>query len=144
MCMIGDDDTWDLYTKTHPRARIPHCCAECRLTIITGETYERVTGLSNGRWYTYRTCHRCVAAREWLNYFCGGWVHTGVLEDLRTHTSGHDEDYLHSADLGTLVDLMTRQWVTDTGDLLTATTVASLTRQAIAASQTTLDRQVQS
>lgn len=97
MCMIGDDDTWDLYTETHPRARIPRRCAECRLTI-----------LSNGLWCIYRTCHRCVAAREWLNHFCGGWVHTGVLENLRTHTSGHDEDYLHSDDLGTLVDLMAR------------------------------------
>lgn len=62
--MTGEQPrVWSVAT---PVARTSHECVECREEIAQGEQYERFSGNWGGEWSTFKTCPRCVEAREAL------------------------------------------------------------------------------
>lgn len=79
-CSCDYDGPYDgpkVYHEAQPIARKEHRCCECGGIIKVGERYERVEGLWDDVWATFKTCLPCVRIR---NEFCP----TGfVFEELR-------------------------------------------------------------
>lgn len=46
------------------KAQKQHRCCECDAPIAKGEIYEKVEGLWDGSWQTYKTCWPCVEVRN--------------------------------------------------------------------------------
>lgn len=53
-----------LYNKKYHVAIKPHTCCECGSTIDPGERYERVDGLWDFGFATYKTCAFCQSIRS--------------------------------------------------------------------------------
>lgn len=54
-----DGDAASVFRSHMVRARKPHRCYECRDQISIGQQYERVNGLWEHTWSTYRFCLPC-------------------------------------------------------------------------------------
>ncbi len=83
-CVCDTDwDPPDVYHAARPLARKAHTCEECGQAIDPGDRYERAAGLYDGRWSVYKTCHRCLALRDWLEVVscCFCWSHGGLMEE---------------------------------------------------------------
>lgn len=88
MCMIdGCDGFVTVLSSNKRKARKEHHCTECRRTIQPGETYLNEGTLWEGEKSTYKTCAHCVVVRDWLISECGGFIYSGVLEDIAEHAS---------------------------------------------------------
>lgn len=61
--MCYDAEPLLLEKETYPKARKQYTCCECGSTIDIGEEYQRVTGLFDGSWETWRTCIVCSRIR---------------------------------------------------------------------------------
>jgi hypothetical protein len=84
---IPDEGESPAFVRTDmPCARKVHCCDECRRDILPGERYERVTGVWDGRFETFKTCPDCLSIREAM--FCTGWNFEMVISDLKDHVLG--------------------------------------------------------
>lgn len=64
-------------------ARKEHKCTECGDIIKPGEQYEKVTGLWNNKWSTYKTCMDCISIRD--EFFCEGWYYGQIWDYLCDH-----------------------------------------------------------
>lgn len=53
-----------LYDETFVKARKQARCCECRARITVGELYQRVSGLWDGSFSTYKTCGPCAELRD--------------------------------------------------------------------------------
>lgn len=77
-----DYDLPALFRESRPIARIEHRCSECGRAIQPGERYERVVGVWDRLFSTYRTCVYCLAIRDMmqqrLTCFC--YCYTDVRE----------------------------------------------------------------
>jgi len=62
--MLNDGDYMYPCETYYPRAKKTHKCCECLKDIPPGDIYQKVTGLSDGRWTTYKTCKRCEELRD--------------------------------------------------------------------------------
>ncbi|HET7110198.1 MAG TPA: hypothetical protein VFI41_04960 [Gemmatimonadales bacterium] len=91
--------------KTISKSRKAHHCGECRRVIERGESYEDFWGVYDGSWYNAKTCSHCVAAREWLQKECRGWLWEMVCDDLKEHFEEMPD--LH---LGRLIVSVRRGW----------------------------------
>lgn len=82
-CLMMDDyDCGPSFsTESTPRAKKPHQCCECREVIPVGATYERVSGVWDGRFDTFKTCAECVEIR--MAFSCGSWVYGYLWESVR-------------------------------------------------------------
>lgn len=69
--MMCDCDPPTLYNQSWPTAQKAHRCCECSKAIAPGEKYQRVEGLWDGEWNTYKTCVSCARLRE------------GIASDIR-------------------------------------------------------------
>jgi hypothetical protein len=78
MCNIGDCVMADLYRESTPKARKQHVCCECGATIDPGETYQRVEGMWDGRFYTFKTCDFCAQVRLKAEHDVNGYGYHGV------------------------------------------------------------------
>lgn len=91
MCMI--DYAEDRVTVLHERvysARKEHKCDECGRGILPGERYTVERYVYDGGATTHKTCRHCKVVRDWLNAECGGFLYTGVREDIQEHADeGH-------------------------------------------------------
>jgi len=54
----------ELYRESMPKARKQHVCCECGATIDPGEIYQRVEGMWEGDFATYKTCEFCANVRK--------------------------------------------------------------------------------
>lgn len=108
MCMVEEAEPIVVLTNTMRTARKEHTCTECDRTITKGERYEYVHGIADGGRMTSKVCTHCIAARQWLQYNCGGYCYFGVLEDLREHWD--DEPETRSIWLGRAIIGMQRRW----------------------------------
>lgn len=110
MCAIDDcDDRYDPYSiKDVKRARKEHTCDECCRKIAVGEPYLYVFGVLRGYGgNSHYTCAHCRVAANWLRSNCGGFVHSGVQEDIEQHV----EEYPALAfGLSRFIVGMRRQW----------------------------------
>lgn len=86
MCMVDDGDGYaTVLREKQPTARKTHRCCECYRDIKAGETYTLEVALFDGSVSAFKTCTHCKVARDWLRAECGGFVWSGVEEDIREH-----------------------------------------------------------
>lgn len=85
MCMTDMADPVQFAHWTYRKARKPHRCDECRRPIQRNELYLVADSLYDRRWMVTKTCTHCEAAAQWLTVVCGGWIQTGLLEELIEH-----------------------------------------------------------
>lgn len=88
MCQIDYCDERVLVLSENIRqARKEHKCAECNRAIEPGEKYLVESYIYDGEFTMHKTCTHCQVARDWLAKECGGWLYSGVYEDIREHVS---------------------------------------------------------
>ena len=77
-----DDGIVETLSESHPKARKPHKCLECKREILPGETYECFVGVWEGKIQRYNTCALCEEIRA---VFCcgGGWIWGSLWDDMR-------------------------------------------------------------
>ena len=95
MCSCDFDNSADFLDVTHPKARKPHRCYECRAPIAIGEVYERVSGKWEGGVESFTFCLTCEA---WTRAFmaeqqrvcgCSGWEMGHVWGAIKEHEQEH-------------------------------------------------------
>ena len=64
MCDLDDGERADAGVVTTPRARKPHTCATCGLTIAVGEVYVRTFVAFDGEGHTERACRACWEVQD--------------------------------------------------------------------------------
>lgn len=64
MCFCQDSVTPSAFRSRMRRARKEHRCCECRRLIYKGDLYEYASGIWDSEPNQYKTCSRCVKARE--------------------------------------------------------------------------------
>jgi hypothetical protein len=75
-----DADRPEVSDINWPKARKAHECCECGEAIGFGQRYERVKGLWDGHWDTYKTCLTCVRIRDDL---CPrGFIYSALRETI--------------------------------------------------------------
>ncbi len=67
---VSCDGRADVYEELHRKARKPHRCDACHLTIQPGHRYTRETMLFDGRWDHTTRCARCQLIFEHLVTKC--------------------------------------------------------------------------
>ena len=79
-----DFESPKIYNVKEPVARKEHICCECRCTIKPGEQYEKVEGLWENKFTTYKTCNDCLKIRLLLETEapCYCLVHGTLMEDF--------------------------------------------------------------
>lgn len=83
-CIYVDVDTPpSFHHEKMVRAMKEHRCCECGRTITPGERYEKVAGVWDGEFNTYKTCDDCLSIRD--SFFCDGWGYTSIYEHLYQH-----------------------------------------------------------
>lgn len=75
----SDDDPADLWYEKIRSARKAHRCCECGDAIQPGEQYEYAWGLSEGSWWSAKTCLICRRIRR---DHCCTWVYGHLREAL--------------------------------------------------------------
>jgi hypothetical protein len=75
-----DDDGPSASWVTKPRARKEWCCAECREVILVGAVHEKVAGVWDGTFSSYRTCLSCAEIRN--HFACEGYIIGQVWSDI--------------------------------------------------------------
>lgn len=63
-CTCDYDGMPDVFDERMVVARKKHRCCECYTDINPGDVYERIKGLWDGEWSTYKTCERCSDLRN--------------------------------------------------------------------------------
>jgi hypothetical protein len=77
----GDDAPPTTFGSCVVKAAKDHRCTECRETIPKGSKYERVKGLWDGSWSTFKTCLSCVEIRD--HFACeNGWLFGEVWSQI--------------------------------------------------------------
>lgn len=80
-----DYDAPEFYVASRRVARKQHRCEECNCPILPGEKYENVSAKWEGDFSIVKTCHHCLALRDWVvaNIPCACWLHGNMLEGLQ-------------------------------------------------------------
>lgn len=65
-CYCDYDSAPSFFSETWHNARKAHTCCECGQAINVGQDYQRVSGVWDGEFMTYKTCERCAGLREAL------------------------------------------------------------------------------
>lgn len=84
MCM-AEYDPPVFYREVKRKAVKSHSCNECSRIINVGEHYYYVSSKYDGELFTNKTCQHCYVAQQLLVKECNGFLHCGVLDDLREH-----------------------------------------------------------
>lgn len=82
-CYCDYVDAPSLYRVSRHKARSTYRCDECGGGIAVSAEYERAAMLYEGRWDVSRTCHRCLALRDYITAHapCFCWLHGSLLDD---------------------------------------------------------------
>lgn len=70
VCETYDGEACSFQSQRWQRARKVHTCDECRDEIKPGERYEVFAGMSDGEFFSTKTCAFCAAERERLEQVC--------------------------------------------------------------------------
>lgn len=90
MCNGGDFPP-EFMDTTEPRARKPHRCGECDLTIPAGVVYRRTAGKWDGHFDVYLQHAECHELLNWISdNLCGGepWTFESLREELGEYGPG--------------------------------------------------------
>lgn len=118
MCAIDDADYFcEVLSSRTLTARKAHRCNECGRTIEPGESYlcEFLTDKEQGA-RVHKTCAHCQIVREWLLRECGGWLYSGIAEDIGDHAG-------YGMPVARLVVGINRQWYRIDGSLMPVPTL---------------------
>ena len=77
---MGYDEPNEFYAAKTCVARKEHQCCECGERIATGAKYERANGKSDGAFWSFSTCVKCVEIRE--AFVCGSFVFEQLWETI--------------------------------------------------------------
>ena len=69
MSCYCNDSSPSMYVETWHKARKEHKCCECKRKIKPGDEYERIAGVWDGDFSTYKTCEVCAGLRDALAEF---------------------------------------------------------------------------
>lgn len=86
MTCYCDFDPATVYSARVVTARKPHRCDECDGLIEPGESYERASLLSDGKWDAYSTCAACLPMADWVMRNCGCRLHGDLWRHLAEDT----------------------------------------------------------
>ena len=88
---VCDYDAPTLYCDRMVTARKQHKCSECFRVIQSGERYEYVFGVWDGRPDRFKTCARCLAVKEYVKAHvpCFCWAHGSILDDAYNTVEGY-------------------------------------------------------
>ena len=56
------------------KSKLNHRCTECNGIVEKGQSYERSSGVWDGRWSTYRKCEKCMAFESAMEVHCRGFL----------------------------------------------------------------------
>jgi hypothetical protein len=110
MCAVDGGERYSNYTTKLVRARKQHRCDECDRTIEKGETYRYAQGVMEGGWSLHYICSHCEVPAGWLIENCGGYLHCGILDDIREHVAEYPA---LGDDLKRFVSGMRAKWTAD-------------------------------
>ena len=65
-CFCEYDYTPSFFREAWHRSKKDHKCCECERQITPGQEYQRVSGVWEGRFLTFKSCERCADLREAL------------------------------------------------------------------------------
>jgi hypothetical protein len=88
---INIDSAPGFSDTTNPKARKEHKCCECGRVIKVGEIYNRIAGVWESEFRTYKTCRDCESIRS---TFFSSWTFTEVIEDLQEYIGEYDKEKL--------------------------------------------------
>jgi hypothetical protein len=78
-CSIDYDyEPAKIYREEYPKAKKEYKCCECGENIKPGQKYQKVTGLWDDIWSTYKTCMPCVNIRD---RYCPHGFYFGFLRE---------------------------------------------------------------
>ena len=105
-----DGDQASVFRSHTPTARKAHKCYECGVTIPVGAKYERVNGLWDARWSTYRFCLPCSEiAKEFSDGGrCFGFLWEGMEENW--DEGAHITACLNRLSTAAAKERLLRQW----------------------------------
>lgn len=94
MCMVDGayDGPNEFSRTTQHTARKEHRCGECHRTIYPGERYTYASWKFDGDFSSAKMCRHCSVAADWLNENCGGFLISGIREDIQQHVSDYRGD----------------------------------------------------
>lgn len=78
----GDDAPAAVVAVRVVQARKDHSCSECAEVITRGSKYERVNGMWDRAWSTFRTCLSCVEIRDHFSCEGSGWIYSELWSQL--------------------------------------------------------------
>jgi hypothetical protein len=88
----------EVYNVKNVKARKQYHCYECGQPISPGMFYERVKGLWDGVWVTFRTCFPCAEARLRMGAL-GYWVDDDEGSCFGSLAEWLNEMWLNTAEL---------------------------------------------
>lgn len=77
----------ELYDERYVKARKKHTCCECKHPIFPGEEYQKVKGLWDGEFATFKTCSCCAKKR------------CALSDEYRKHYGYHDQPCIEFGNL---------------------------------------------
>lgn len=99
-CSCYDGESAECYSERLVRARKLHKCCECGDEIAPGETYQRITGMREGDWFTFTTCVPCTRVRASL---CSCGVFGDLYRDI--YEANKSMEQQHNVELAWMLGL---------------------------------------
>ena len=86
-----DHESAEFLVERTRKARKPHRCEACTVTILPGEQYEQVVAKCDGRIENFATCADCVALREYVTAHipCFCWTYQELFDESREEMREH-------------------------------------------------------
>ncbi len=66
-CYCDYDSSPSMHSEVWHKAKKEHKCCECGQAIKAGQQYQRISGVWDGDFSSYKTCERCADLREALS-----------------------------------------------------------------------------
>ena len=90
-----DYDYPSVYSVKEHKARKIHKCDECYSKINIDEKYRSHFGVWNGKASTFKACHFCMIAQDWLKIECGTYMLGGLREEIEEHAFEYRKIFLY-------------------------------------------------
>ena len=93
-CYCGDYSAPEFFIQHRSKAKKIHRCYECGSEIQKGESYQADSGKWEGDVMTYKTCHRCMALRDFVQAHipCFCWGFGNMREDVLNAALEHADE----------------------------------------------------
>lgn len=72
----------NFHCETIAKSKLNHRCTECRGIIEKGQSYEKSSGIWDGRWSTYRKCKFCMDFESAFEFHYRGFMHSSAFGEM--------------------------------------------------------------